>query len=125
MFTNAAFSLNYNTLSNEEIMDVDVGCLSKGGFIFLWVINSQMQAALDCLSHWGYLYIDRVCVFYFYFNLFYFVIILYLLLIVFILFILFILLILFIDYLFYKFIFFIFVHFYILLFHLISFIIYK
>lgn len=54
------FSLEYNTLSVEEIMDIDVGVLSDRGFIFLWTINSQLQAAFECLNKWGYTYLDRV-----------------------------------------------------------------
>lgn len=60
MFTNNKFFLNYNTLSNEEIIDIDVGVLSDSGLIFLWTINSQMEFAFDCLERWGYKYLDRI-----------------------------------------------------------------
>merc|ERR1712000_687175 len=60
MFTNNKFSLNYNTLSNEEISDLDVESLSKSGLIFLWVINSQMQLGLECMKLWGYSYVNRI-----------------------------------------------------------------
>ena len=60
MFNNSNFALQYNTMSNEEIMDLDVGSLSKRGFIFLWTINSQFQFAFECLNRWGYNYVDRV-----------------------------------------------------------------
>src|SRR3990167_10023160 len=70
MFTNSNFSLNYNTLTNEEIMDLDIGCLSSSGLIFLWVINSQLQLGLDCLKKWGYSYKDRVGILFFFFPFF-------------------------------------------------------
>lgn len=60
MFNNSNFALQYNTMANEEIMDLDVGSLSKRGFIFLWTINSQFQFAFECLNRWGYNYVDRV-----------------------------------------------------------------
>jgi N6-adenosine-specific RNA methylase IME4 len=37
-----------------------VGCLSDKGFIFLWVINSQIEFGFKCLQKWGYTYVDRV-----------------------------------------------------------------
>jgi mRNA (2'-O-methyladenosine-N6-)-methyltransferase len=52
--------LDYGTLGNEEIRDMDIGSLSDRGFCFLWVINSQLQFGLECLNHWGYTYVDRV-----------------------------------------------------------------
>ena len=60
MFTNSFFSLEYNTLSNEEIIDIDVGCLSSAGFCFLWIINSQIPFGFECLNKWGYTYVDKV-----------------------------------------------------------------
>eukprot|EP01103_Thecamoeba_quadrilineata_P016776 TRINITY_DN5712_c0_g1_i2.p1 TRINITY_DN5712_c0_g1~~TRINITY_DN5712_c0_g1_i2.p1 ORF type:complete len:389 (-),score=44.69 TRINITY_DN5712_c0_g1_i2:129-1295(-) len=48
------------TLSNQEIIDIDVGCLSDSGFIFVWVINSQMQFSFECLNRWGYKYVDQI-----------------------------------------------------------------
>jgi mRNA (2'-O-methyladenosine-N6-)-methyltransferase len=47
-------------MSNDEIIDIDVGCLSDKGFIFLWVINSQIEFGFKCLQKWGYTYVDRV-----------------------------------------------------------------
>eukprot|EP01119_Soliformovum_irregulare_P024861 TRINITY_DN9021_c0_g1_i1.p1 TRINITY_DN9021_c0_g1~~TRINITY_DN9021_c0_g1_i1.p1 ORF type:complete len:619 (-),score=142.43 TRINITY_DN9021_c0_g1_i1:11-1867(-) len=60
MFANCNFTLEYNTLSNEEILDVDVGCLSDAGFLFLWAINSQLPLAFQCMNRWGYTYIDKI-----------------------------------------------------------------
>jgi N6-adenosine-specific RNA methylase IME4 len=50
-------------MSNEEVLDIDVGCLSQCGLIFLWVINSQMALGFECLNRWGYTYIDKVRVY--------------------------------------------------------------
>ena len=47
-------------------MDIDVGSLSDCGFLFLWVINSQVPFAIKCMKKWGYTFIDRVSLLYFY-----------------------------------------------------------
>jgi N6-adenosine-specific RNA methylase IME4 len=60
MFSNTQFKLNYNTLSNEEIIDLNVECLSESGFCFLWVTNAQLQFGLTCLNKWGYTYVDKI-----------------------------------------------------------------
>lgn len=51
---------HYNTMSNEELLSMDVGSLSDRGFIFLWAISSQLQTAFECLTRWGYNYVDRI-----------------------------------------------------------------
>ncbi|KAL9642803.1 hypothetical protein ABK040_009878 [Willaertia magna] len=60
MFSNTNFRLNYNTLSYQEIQDIDVGILCDQGFCFLWVMNSSLQFGLNLLNHWGFTYIDRI-----------------------------------------------------------------
>ena len=40
MFTNSKFQLDYNTMSNQEIMDIKIEKLSKKGFLFLWILNT-------------------------------------------------------------------------------------
>lgn len=60
MFTNNHWAVNYNTLSNEEILDLDIGCLSNSGLCFLWVVSSQLPTGMACLSRWGYEYIDKI-----------------------------------------------------------------
>eukprot|EP00002_Diphylleia_rotans_P022530 TRINITY_DN4411_c0_g2_i8.p1 TRINITY_DN4411_c0_g2~~TRINITY_DN4411_c0_g2_i8.p1 ORF type:complete len:554 (-),score=64.39 TRINITY_DN4411_c0_g2_i8:120-1781(-) len=60
LFSNTSFKHEYYTLSNQEILDIDIGALSTKGLIFLWVINSQMPFAFECLNKWGYEYLDRV-----------------------------------------------------------------
>jgi N6-adenosine-specific RNA methylase IME4 len=54
------FKLNYQTLSNEEIIDLDVESLTQSGFCFLWVTNSHLQFGLTCLNKWGYSYVDKI-----------------------------------------------------------------
>src|SRR3989338_9337891 len=60
MFSNTNFKLNYNTLSYEEIMDINVGSLCDQGFCFMWVLNSSLQFGLNLLNHWGFQYIDKI-----------------------------------------------------------------
>jgi N6-adenosine-specific RNA methylase IME4 len=55
-----SFRLAYNTLTNDEIFDLDIGCLSDTGFIFLWITNSQLSFGMECLNRWGYVYVDRI-----------------------------------------------------------------
>ena len=56
----ADWALDYNTLSDEEIMDINVSSLSSCGFCFLWVINSKIQMGFECLNKWGFTFIDKV-----------------------------------------------------------------
>jgi mRNA (2'-O-methyladenosine-N6-)-methyltransferase len=60
MFTNNQWAVNYQTLSNEEILDIDIGCLSSSGLCFLWVVSSQLPTGIECLNRWGYEYIDKI-----------------------------------------------------------------
>lgn len=54
MFSNSKFSLNYNTMSNKEIMNIEVEKLSQNGFIFLWILANQMDDSTEILKKWGY-----------------------------------------------------------------------
>jgi len=54
------FSLEYNTLSNAEIIRIPVEELSKKGFCFLWVLNCQLEFGQKCLQKWGYDLIDQI-----------------------------------------------------------------
>lgn len=60
MFSNNKFQLEYDTLSNQEIMDIPVEKLSKHGFCFLWVLSGNLQAGYECLNKWGYECIDHL-----------------------------------------------------------------
>ena len=54
MFSNNKFSLEYDTLSNQEIMDIPLEKLSRKGFCFLWVLSGNINAGYECLNKWGY-----------------------------------------------------------------------
>ncbi|EME26927.1 N6-adenosine-methyltransferase subunit METTL3 [Galdieria sulphuraria] len=60
MFSNSRWQLEYRTLSFQDIRDMDIGCLSDEGFLFLWVVKSQVAAGLECLGKWGYDYVDLI-----------------------------------------------------------------
>jgi predicted RNA methylase len=60
MFSNSKFNLEYNTLSNNEIISIPVEKLSKKGFCFLWVLNSLMNVGYECLNKWGYDVVDQI-----------------------------------------------------------------
>jgi len=40
MFSNSKFSLEYDTMSNQEIINLKLENLSKSGFMFLWILNT-------------------------------------------------------------------------------------
>ena len=54
MFSNSKFKLNYDTMSNQEIRDIKIERLSTKGFMFLWILNTQMKTAYEMMSKWGY-----------------------------------------------------------------------
>jgi N6-adenosine-specific RNA methylase IME4 len=54
MFSNCKFSLEYNTMANSEISRIPLHLLSDRGFIFLWILNSQLDASLEIMEKWGY-----------------------------------------------------------------------
>ena len=58
MFSNNKFNLDYNTLSNDEILNLPVQVLSTAGFCFLLVLNSQLAIGYECLNRWGYDVVD-------------------------------------------------------------------
>jgi N6-adenosine-specific RNA methylase IME4 len=70
MFSNSKFNLEYNTLSNNEIVSLPVEKLSKKGknriyitilgFCFLWILNSLMNVGYECLNKWGYDVVDQI-----------------------------------------------------------------
>lgn len=60
MFSNNKFQLEYDTLSNQEIMDIPIEKLSRKGFCFLWVLSGNMQAGYECLNKWGYECVDHL-----------------------------------------------------------------
>lgn len=58
MFSNCKFNLEYNTMSNKEISKVGVDRLSDCGFIFLWILNTQMDSSIQIMNRWGYQLVD-------------------------------------------------------------------
>ncbi|EAR99108.2 MT-A70 family protein (macronuclear) [Tetrahymena thermophila SB210] len=60
MFSNSKFSLDYDTMSNKEIMDIPVERLSNKGFLFLWILNTQMNTAIQMMQKWGYNLVDKI-----------------------------------------------------------------
>lgn len=54
------FNLEYNTLSNDEIINMRVEELSRKGFCFLWILNSQLDFAQKCMQKWGYDVVDQI-----------------------------------------------------------------
>ncbi|KAM3132446.1 hypothetical protein pb186bvf_015405 [Paramecium bursaria] len=60
MFTNSKFQLDYNTMSNQEIMDIKIEKLSKKGFLFLWILNTQITIASEMVNKWGYEIVDQI-----------------------------------------------------------------
>lgn len=49
-----------NTLTNQEILNIPLEKLSKGGFCFLWILNNNINAGYECLNKWGYDIVDRL-----------------------------------------------------------------
>jgi len=47
-------------MSNAEIMGIPVEVLSRKGFCFLWILNSQMNVGYECMEKWGYEVIDQL-----------------------------------------------------------------
>lgn len=60
MFSNSKFCLEYNTMSNQEIKNLQLEKLSKKGFIFLWILANQINVASEILNKWGYELIDMI-----------------------------------------------------------------
>ena len=60
MFSNSRFSLNYDTLSNNDILSLKVENLSEKGFCFLWILNSILDFGYICLNKWGYEVIEQI-----------------------------------------------------------------
>lgn len=60
MFSNSKFCLDYNTMSNHEIRNLELEKLSSKGFCFLWILANQVSEACNILNKWGYELIDMI-----------------------------------------------------------------
>lgn len=60
MFSNCKFNLEYNTMSNKDIGRVGIDKLSDCGFIFLWILNTQLDASIELMNGWGYELVDQI-----------------------------------------------------------------
>lgn len=60
MFANNRFCLEYDTMSNDQIALLDIGVLSKKGFMFLWILGNQINMACEMLNRWGYDLVDLI-----------------------------------------------------------------
>jgi len=49
--------LPYDTMPNEVIESMDIGQLQTDGLIFMWVLNSTQEFALELLKKWGYKFV--------------------------------------------------------------------
>ena len=47
-------------MSNAEIMNIPVEVLSRKGFCFLWILNSQLHIGYECMNKWGYEVVDQL-----------------------------------------------------------------
>ena len=61
MFSNSKFSLDYQTMSNQAILNLRIDMLSRKGFIFLWILNTQLSIGYEMLEKWGYEVVDQYC----------------------------------------------------------------
>lgn len=60
MFSNSKFNLDYETMSNQEIMNLRIEKLSKKGFCFLWILSNQINTAYEMMAKWGYEVVDQI-----------------------------------------------------------------
>ena len=52
--------LPYGTLTDDEMLELNIGCLSNHGCIFLWVTGRVMETARKCLKRWGYQCVEEI-----------------------------------------------------------------
>ena len=45
-------------MADDEMRAMDIGCLQTEGIIFLWVTGRAMELGRECLSLWGYRYVQ-------------------------------------------------------------------
>ena len=57
---NRKANLDYDTMSNKEIMNLRVDKLSRKGFMFLWIQADELNTAYEMMSNWGYEVVDQI-----------------------------------------------------------------
>ena len=53
-------TIKYPTMTDDNIMDLDIGSLQTDGFLFLWAINSKIVVSLKMIKEWGYKLVDEI-----------------------------------------------------------------
>lgn len=47
----------YPTMKGKDIVSLPIGALAENDCVlFLWIMNSELQLALDCIKEWGFKY---------------------------------------------------------------------
>lgn len=46
--------LPYGTMSDQEMLNLNINCLQTDGVMLLWVTGRAMELGRDCLTKWGY-----------------------------------------------------------------------
>ncbi|GFR47571.1 hypothetical protein Agub_g9297, partial [Astrephomene gubernaculifera] len=52
--------LPYGTMKDDEMINLDIGCLQDNGVIFVWVTGRAMELARECMAKWGYKRVDEL-----------------------------------------------------------------
>lgn len=47
-------------MSNHEIKQLPLHLISDEGFIFLWILNTQLNSSLEIMQSWGYELIEEL-----------------------------------------------------------------
>eukprot|EP00210_Caulerpa_lentillifera_P002635 g2517.t1 len=53
-------ALGYGQLSEKDILSLPIPSLQAEGLLFIWVINSSFDFAVNLFSTWGYIIIDEI-----------------------------------------------------------------
>ncbi|GLC36905.1 hypothetical protein PLESTB_000179800 [Pleodorina starrii] len=52
--------LPYGTMKDDEMLNLNIGCLQDNGVIFVWVTGRAMELARECMAKWGYKRVDEL-----------------------------------------------------------------
>ena len=47
-------------MANSEVSRIPLHLLSDQGFIFLWILNSQLDSSLEIMERWGYELVEEI-----------------------------------------------------------------